>query len=468
MARFLFPGLAALIALAPLPFGSNRLWAWSFIALLAGLLLLAWAASAWRQPASEDLPVRRFMPAVAAFAIALIWAFAQAIPGLPGIAPHPLWQQAGAALGGLSPNAAISLDPGATLTGAMRLLSYGVVFWLALQLCRSTELANRLIWVVALSGTAYAIYGLVVEFADLGTILWYRKWAYRDALTATFVNRNSFATYAGMVAISALGLLASEFDHARTRAGTTIISIVDTIDALPARAYALIGCLIVIATALLLTQSRAGVASVAIGMVVFLIAYAIHRRRHIGSGRLAAAVLLVTVLLAVVSGRGVVDRLANVETSLAGRTTVWAITRETTAQRPYAGSGLGTFADVYIAGRDDRLPAHTRPFEHAHNSYIENALELGWPAALALFASVIWLGFWCAWGVVVRRRHGIYPCVGLGALTVAAVHAGFDFSLQIPAIALCLAGLLGAGCAQANSSVERAPSSRDGVSRRES
>jgi O-antigen ligase len=462
---FLFTGLATLIALAPLPFGSNRLWSFSLIALIAGLLLLVWAIAARRQLALEGVPARRYAPALAAYAIALGWAFAQTAPGLPGVAAHPIWQEAAAALGAMSPLAAVSLDPGASLTGAMRLLSYGAVFWLALNLCRNAALANRLLWVVALSGSVYALYGLVVEFGDLDSVLWYRKWAYSDSLTATFVNRNSFATYIGMVAIAALALLANEFDHARVEAGSLATSTVETVDAMPARAYALIGCLILIATALLLTKSRAGIASTAVGLVVFLLANAIYRRRNGAGGWFASAVLAVVIALAFVSGRGVIDRLSTVDVNLAGRSTVWTMTREAVAERPFAGSGLGTFDDIYLAHRDERLPMRTRPFEHAHNSYLENALELGWPSAAALFAALGWLGVWCIHGVVVRRRHGVYPCVALGALSLGAMHAGFDFSLQIPAIPLCLAALLGAGCAQANRSGDNGADVRAAVNR---
>ena len=34
------------------------------------------------------------------------------------------------------------------------------------------------------------------QFGEFNTILWYDNWAYRDSVTSTFVNRNSYATYA--------------------------------------------------------------------------------------------------------------------------------------------------------------------------------------------------------------------------------------------------------------------------------
>jgi O-antigen ligase len=459
MSRLIFSAYAALIALAPLPFGSNRLWSWSLAAGIAALLLCAWALRELRVPTRETIPASRYMPALVCFAATLAWAFAQAFAGVPGVAANPLWQQAAAALGALSPHTAISLNPGESLTGAMRLLTYAVTFWLALQLCRETERAGQLLWIVVLSGSVYAVYGLVVEFADLQSILWYPKWAYADALTATFVNRNTYATYAGMVSITTLGLLASDIDHARTQTGAAASGFIQTIDSLPPRAYVLIGCLIIIGTALFLTESRAGIASTAAGMAVFLVSYMVYRRRR-GRGTLwfTGTVIIVLIMLAAISGRGVVDRMAFVEENLAGRTTVWAMTREASSERPLAGSGLATFDDVYLAKRDERLPPETLPFEQAHNSYLENALELGLPATASLLFAVVWLGGWCVWGVAWRRRNGIYPCVALGALSVGAVHAVFDFSLQIPAVTLTLMALLGAGCAQSDRRGQQATS----------
>lgn len=449
MPAFAFATLAALIALAPLPFGSNRLWAVGLIAIVAGGLLIAWAVATLRDRDAAAVPWYRYAPALVAFVAALAWAFAQALPGLAP--PHPLWQQAGAALGAMSPYAAASIDPGASLTGAMRLLAYGAVFWLCLQACRDPKRARQLLWVIVLSGTAYALYGLVLEFSGSDSILWYRKWAYEESVTATFVNRNSLATYAGMVAIATLALLVHEVEHARVESGSAVISLVDTIDAMPVRCYMLAGCLIVLGTALLLTDSRAGVASTAFGTLLFLLLHTIYRRRQgVSSAWVLAIVLVAVTALTVVSGRGVLDRMATAEDEIAGRIAVWSATRESIGERPLVGTGLGTFPYVFLKQRDEKLSPRALPFERAHNSYIENTLELGLPATLALTGALAWLGLWCFWGVLVRRRYGVFPCVALGVLGVGAVHASIDFSLQIPAVTLCLVALLGAGCAQAN------------------
>ena len=430
MPQIIFRSLAAMIALAPLPFASNRPWAWSLLALGVGALLVAWAVAELRSPQRSAIPLRWHAPASAAFLLALLWAFAQACPWLPGVAPHPLWEAAARALGTASPFAAVSLDPGASIGRAMRLLTYGATFWLALHLCRDTGRARQLLWVIVLSGTAYAIYGLIVQFSSLDSILWYRKWAYGNSLTSTFVNRNSYATYAGMVAIAALALLASEEERATPVAGAVTTRLVDALDGLRGRAYALLGCLLIVGSALLMTESRAGIASAAAGIAVFFLALALYRRRRHGHTALYAGIVLFAMLLVVmVSGQGFLHRLTLAGENLHDRATVWTMTREAIAVRPLAGTGLGTFDDVYLAQRDERLPSRTHPSVHAHNTYLENALELGIPVSILLTGAVAWLGAWCLHGVAVRRRHGVYPCAAVGALSLCGLHAGFDFSL---------------------------------------
>jgi predicted branched-subunit amino acid permease len=58
----------------------------------------------------------------------------------------------------------------------------------------------------------------------------------------------------------------------------------------------------------------------------------------------------------------------------------------------------------------------------------------------------------CAVGIRQRRRDAVYPCVGFAATILAAAHALFDSSLQIPAITATYMLIMGAACAQCWSS----------------
>jgi hypothetical protein len=62
------------------------------------------------------------------------------------------------------------------------------------------------------------------------------------------------------------------------------------------------------------------------------------------------------------------------------------------------------------------------------------------------------LALTCLKGVRRRHRDWAYPALGVAASVLTGVHALFDFSLQIPAVAILYACILGIGCAQSSSS----------------
>ena len=84
----------------------------------------------------------------------------------------------------------------------------------------------------------------------------------------------------------------------------------------------------------------------------------------------------------------------------------------------------------------------------AHNVYLELAVELGWPMTIVWLAGMLWLFGCCLVGAFRRKRERIFPIVAASACVLVGVHGLTDFSLQIPAIAMTFAALLGLGIAQ--------------------
>lgn len=448
--RIAFGALLALLVLAPLPFGSNRPWAWSLIAIGVAITLVIWAVGVARTPGAIRIPWKRHMPATAAFLLAIGWFFLQASGLTPSAWDHPLWAEAEAALG-RDIGGAISLNPNASFDGAMRLLTYGAVFWLALHFCRSRRRTKQLLWAIVISGTAYSAYGLVVQFSGSNTILWFDKWAYENVVTATFVNRNNFATYAALVIVAAFGLLTRKADEAAVLGIANRAGIAHILDSLGPQVFALLIALFITGTALLLTASRGGIVSAAIGILVFLAGLVLYKRRRIRRTIVfSGIVILGGLVLLSFSGREVVTRLQQSSDDLSGRGQVWETTRQAISEQPWLGTGLGTFPDVAIRMRDKDLPPQASAFLRAHNGYLEMILEGGIIGFALITAALVWLTGWCIYGILMRHEDGIFPCVGLAATGVVAAHAYVDFSLQIPAVAMIYVAILATGCAQAN------------------
>src|SRR5262249_31595794 len=144
------------------------------------------------------------------FLAVIAWASLQAVLPVPPQWASPLWPMTGVALGRLV-HPAISLDPHGTLTGVARCLTYAGVFWVALQLACERAFADRAIRWIAVAGFVYAAYGIAMHVLGIERILWIPKWAYQGFLTSTFVNRNSYATYAALGFFCALALLLQAF-----------------------------------------------------------------------------------------------------------------------------------------------------------------------------------------------------------------------------------------------------------------
>lgn len=439
-------GLLLVTLWAPLPFASARPWAWGLLALLAGLLVAALAVAESIGQGSEHQRLRPLIAPAILFTLSLAWGCVQCLPWTPESWQHPLWQEAQKLLPDQSVQASISIDRSASRTALLRLLTYGAIFWVAFRCARETVWARRLVALGTAIATLYACWGLAVYWTGNGSVLWFAKWAYREDLTGTFVNRNSFAAYNGLALVAMVGLLLDlvvrKIDFTQTRRAI----LTAWTELLRGNAVWLIGGIALITTALLLTHSRAGAASAGVGIVALLAAAFLAPSLR-GPWRASFAITLATGGLAalLVSGTATLSRVADTSWDVEGRSEIYNLTLQAIGDTPVLGTGLGTFKSIFPAYRPETLAL---PVEMAHNDYLQNMLELGFPAAFALFAAVLLLAARCAKGVLVRRRNAILPCIGLGATALVAFHSLFDFSLQIPAVTLSYLLILGAAVAQ--------------------
>ena len=91
-------------------------------------------------------------------------------------------------------------------------------------------------------------------------------------------------------------------------------------------------------------------------------------------------------------------------------------------------------------------------WSQAHDTYLEIFQGLGLVFGAMLLACVAIFAWRCVRGATQRHQDVIAPAIAVGVTGVVATHALVDFSLQIQAVALTFATLLGAGVAQAASS----------------
>ncbi len=441
---FILNGLLALVLLAPLPLGLVYPLGWWTLSGSVALLLLAFGVAAWRRPlAAQHLGA--MVSWLVPFAATAVWIVLQAAPVTPAAWHHPLWHAAAQVLGG-EVTGAVSLNPFDTISSLIRLLAYGGIFWLALHLGRSAARARAVFLALSIAGFLYAAYGFLVEVSGNKLVLWYPKIWYADSLTATFINRNNYATYAGLGLIAASGLVIRHVSAVMSLPldrRARLLRLAQSMS--PARALFLGGWMVLV-TALVLSNSRGGVVSALFGFAALVAAASATRMlrpRH--ALTIAGVAAIAGTLLIGAAGEKLGARFATTELEREGRPIAYELVLRGIGERPWLGTGFGTFEEGFALLRDERLAGG---WDKAHNTYLENAFELGIPAATLLTAACLALLWRCVAGLRMRRRGGIYPAIGVGATVLVACHSLVDFGLQIPAIAATYALVMGVAVAQ--------------------
>jgi O-antigen ligase len=400
--------LLLIVAAAPLPLAGNRPFFWGVWTCLCGLAAMIFALQ--MMLGRRIMPLRAAWFGVPTLAYVGVMAFlvAQMVP-----------------FGGTT----ISIAPGETLLMLTRWLGFGILFYLAAQLGTDrprTELALRVLCAVVVG---YALLGLL-DLTLLGdTVLGLPKWAYAGYATATFVNRNSYATFL------AFGLSIATAQFALSLAQSAKSGFWAR---LRATAPGLCAGLILFG-ALLATGSRTGLFAGLVGAAaVALLAGAGTRARGAG----LAVMLLAAMLAIVLFGGGLLDRFANFSGDASSRLDLYSQVVRMIMSRPWTGFGGGSFELAFPSFH--QLPLEVDVvWDKAHSSYLTLFVELG----LVVGALVVGLVAVVVFVATQRLRSDagadLTSLSAAGVAIVATLHSLVDFSLEIQADAYLFIFVLG-------------------------
>ena len=360
--------------------------------------------------------------------------------------PHPIWKETAETLQiPIEPSVSIARNQPLSAIGAP--LAALLSFLSGLLVGANRSRARQLLSVIAWSGVAYAIYGVAFALVDPATGIFRVR---PIPLTSTFVNRNTAAVYFG--ACSAIWLLlVCERIRQRVldeRSNRDLTRIDRQQLWWLAQFLLLLTMMVICLLATFMTGSRAGVSVSLLGFVVAVVGFfyrdLVGRRGvfiAVGAG-CGLALLTLYFLAGNVVARfyeeGLIDHT---------RLSLYRSTLRMIADRPWFGTGLGTFALAFPAYRSDDISMYGI-YDRAHSTLLELAAEAGLP-----LACIVVIGWMIAFGVLAhgvrtRRRDRIIPAAALSVGLLAALHSLVDFSLQIPGFAIVVFGLLGAGIAQ--------------------
>ncbi|WP_020681874.1 O-antigen ligase family protein [Marinobacterium rhizophilum] len=399
----------------PIPLGSNRDWSAGFLVLVSALLCGLFCISKWRA-APVDTPIcRQAWPMVALLAVPQLWVALQILLGL-------------------------SQDVGASVQYLMLGCAYTLLFILIVGLFNTRRRLTLLLSVLVVSGTMQAFYGTLMTLSGIEWLLTSSKDAYLGNATGTYVNRNHLAGYLEMTLACGIGLLLALRDGRPFR-WRYILELLEG----PKTRLRL--ALVIMVIALVMTHSRMGNAAFfASLMIVGALFTLINREHRLRNSLIITSLVLIDVL--VISQYFGLEKLKDrlLETQFEDQVVDGEVVASANEQRddimgyalpllqkhPVTGIGAGAFESSFqrYPGPDIRLH-----FDHAHNDYLQFAIEFGLIGLLPL-ALFVALAFYQALRALWRSQSWYRSGVGFGAamgLLALMIHSATDFNLQIPA-----------------------------------
>jgi len=394
---------------------------------LFGLGLIAWATlAAPRQEVSRG-QVQLFWLIVLALGVVAI----QLIP-----LPPAVWTQLGGRnviadgyriLGIATPWLPLSVAPYDTLSSLLSLIPALAVLAAILRIgCKPWMLATALV-----TGTFMGILlgALQVSSANPATSSWYLYAETNPGLaTGFFANANHMAD----LLVITLPFLAAMLARARERGSDG--------QSYSAAIVFVAGAILVIAVGIALNGSLAGY-GLSLPVLVASASIAFPRARKFSNLLAPGAVVLIIVAigwLATTPLSSASGLQATAETSVQSRQEILKTSLHAAGEYLPFGSGVGSFAQVYALYEDhDRLDPTTY-VNHAHNDYVEIALEAG---VLGIILIVLFLVWWArsAWQKWRQRSRDPYASAAVIASAAILLHSVVDFPLRTAAISACFA-----------------------------
>ena len=449
----------AALAWAPFPYGSNRTWAELLLALGFGSILFLWSGVALTGLASVTSLARRLLMPALCLAVALGWGLLQSLDlnllqqmtGLPfKHLAHPVWALTATTLG-TNIGAYISVDPEKTREALLAASLSVASFLIAFNLARERERANVLINGIIAISLAYAIAGVASFYLKVDLQSWLMPDGRADLgrLSGPFVNPNHFATFMALGTLAALGTFVESVRQSVVWDRGWRILLRSGIHTLTGPNAFRLAAIVFMLSALLFTQSRGAVLALIAGIMALAIMLSVGRDLSPGeaSGRRAIVAILVAVLGASIalSADPLLNRVQMQGMTDTTRTSLLGSAIRAIQTAPLTGHGFGAFQRYYPIFADGTVPGDV---DEAHDDVVETLSDLGLPAGLAYMAAPVLLASMCFAGCFRRRRDRVFPAVGFAASIAVGLHAFADFGLQIPAVAVTYAALLGAGVAQ--------------------
>jgi O-antigen ligase len=457
--KIIFLGVCLVIFLLPLPFGAVDEWAVfafeaaTFVLFVLHLVGVGRADESERRAGAAGrylFPPWLRLLSVLALGVAVLQLVPLPLPVVEAVSPRAAVVWRGVAAGGAGGGwATISLMPNLTLYELVRYLFYFLFGYLVFKHVNTRKRVQAFIWILFAAACFQAFYGLAEFFGGTQRIMGFRREAYLDSVTGTFINRNHFAGFLEMIFPLSVGYLLARASFFAMKRGGSFRERILWFSQERLQKAVIFGIVpVLLGMGIFFSRSRTGIFGFFVALFIMFAALSVTGGKRAGrgesggsgsvrrQGRVIRTVLVVVVFAVVLVGvRPVIERFSFA--ALAGdvRPVYFRNTVEIVRDYPLAGTGLGTYLYAY--------PAYETAFrgellEHAHNDYLELLAEGGIVGGgLLIFVAFGALGvLFVRWA---RRNDHFVRGVGVGCLAgIAAilVHSLTDFNLHITANAV--------------------------------
>jgi O-antigen ligase len=182
--------------------------------------------------------------------------------------------------------------------------------------------------------------------------------------------------------------------------------------------------------------------------LTFMIFFGRDMPRRMGFVVALLACAEVSLLVLLLLGGNVTNRLDLQGLSDEGRLSAYRSTLRIISDNPWFGTGLGTFVNAFPAYRNNDISI-SGLWDRAHSTPLELASDMG--ILLALVVALAWITALIVLTFPLRRsrRAMKLPLSALAVSLIALLHSSIDFSLQIAGYSIVVFALLGLGLSQA-------------------